>query len=94
MLRKIFKKQTALDKQIEMVIKSLSECEPGSEEYMNIIEVLDKLYKMKSQDDKGVSMDTLLIVGGNLLGIVLILGYEKAGTITSKALNLIIKGRV
>ena len=31
---------------------------------------------------------------GNLMGIFLILGYEKANVITSKALGFIIKGRV
>lgn len=50
----------------------------------------DKLNKSEWQ----VSPDTLLVVAGNLLGILLILTYEKADIITSKALNFILKGRV
>ena len=41
-----------------------------------------------------ISPDTLLIVGGNLLGILLILNFEKADIVTSKALNFVLKGRV
>lgn len=41
-----------------------------------------------------ISPDTLLIVGGNLLGILLILNFEKADIITSKALSFVLKGRV
>lgn len=44
--------------------------------------------------DWKVSPDTLLIVGANLLGIVLILYYEKLDIISTKALGFVIKGRV
>jgi len=54
------------------------------------LEEYDKLAK----NNWKVSPDTLLVVAGNLLGIVLILTYEKANIITTKALNFILKGRV
>ena len=41
-----------------------------------------------------VSPDTILIIVGNLAGILLILKYEKLDIITSKALGFVIKGRV
>jgi hypothetical protein len=41
-----------------------------------------------------VSPDTIAVVAGNLLGIILILGYEKADVITTKALGFVLKGRV
>ena len=41
-----------------------------------------------------ISPDTLLVVGGNLLGILLILNFEKADIVTSKALGFVLKGRV
>jgi hypothetical protein len=41
-----------------------------------------------------ISPDTLLVVGANLLGIVLILKQEKIDIISSKALNFVLKGRV
>jgi len=40
------------------------------------------------------SPDTLLIVGANLLGILLILNYEKLDIVSSKAVSFILKARV
>lgn len=40
-----------------------------------------------------VSQDTLAIVAGNLLGIVVIVGYERAHVLVSKALPSILKTR-
>jgi hypothetical protein len=42
---------------------------------------------------KRVSKDTLVLVAGNLLGIVVILGYEKAHVVTSRAMNFVMKLR-
>lgn len=41
-----------------------------------------------------LSPDTMLVVAGNLLGIVLILKHEKIDIVTSKALSFVLKGRV
>lgn len=38
--------------------------------------------------------DTLLVVGGNLMGILLILNFEKLDIVRSKALGFVLKGRV
>lgn len=96
MIKRLFKrKQTALDEAIAIAIRTLDEYDPTSAEYQKIIDNLEKLYKMKTQERSvGVSLDTIAIIAGNLLITGLILGYEKTGTITSKALNYVIKGRV
>ena len=41
-----------------------------------------------------VTPDTLLVVGGNLAGILLILNFEKFDLVRSKALSFVLKGRV
>ncbi len=41
-----------------------------------------------------VSPDTLLTVGGSLLGILCILNFEKGSILTSKALTFVTRGRV
>jgi len=51
-------------------------------------------YENLTKSNWKVSPDTLLVVAGNLLGIVLILTYEKANIVVSKALNFVLKGRV
>ena len=61
-------------------------------------QILDTLLKAKNDDkSRGVNkelINTLLVVFGNILGIVLILNYEKMGVVASKALGFVIKGRV
>lgn len=72
---------------------------PGnSSEYAALTDQLTKLYALKEVDTKvestrRVSADTLAIVGGNILGIVMIVGHERASVLTSKALTLLTKLR-
>jgi hypothetical protein len=56
------------------------------------MKVLCASQSLKKEDR--ISADTKLVVAGNLLGIVLILAYEHAHVITSKALNFVFKSRV
>jgi hypothetical protein len=87
-------KRTYLEREIDEVHKILSKVPPDSHEYTMIVENLDRLYKAKSESKKSyVSRDTIVIVIGNLLGIVLILGYEKANIVTSKAIQFVLRGR-
>jgi len=88
-------KRTTLEKEIDEVIKTLSELPKDSEEYTNIVANLEVLYKAKSNEKIScVSPDTVAVVVGNLMGILIILGYEKANVITTKALGFVMKGRV
>lgn len=88
-------KRTNLDRVIDSVIEKLSILDPSTEEYGVAAANLQKLHESKKIDlSRYISKDTLVIAGTNLLGIVLILGYEKADVITSKAVNFVFKGRV
>jgi hypothetical protein len=59
-----------------------------SEEYATMLNRLERLHKLKEKNTpKGINPDTLVIVGGNLLGIVIIVWFEHAHVIVSKALN-------
>ena len=81
---------------INTLLEELSGHQAESPEYAKIVDQLTKLYALKEVDhkvnsNKRVSMDTLAIVGGNILGIVLIVGHERAAVLTSKALTLLTK---
>lgn len=41
-----------------------------------------------------ITPDTLLVVTGNLMGILLILNFERLDIIRSKAMSFVLKGRV
>lgn len=89
-------KRTKLEKEIDQVLEELSYVSAGSEEYEIIVKNLAALYEVKGKEKtrNSIAPDTLAVVAGNLLGIIMILGYEKANVITSKALGFVLKGRV
>jgi hypothetical protein len=89
------KERTELEEEIHSVLCNMSTFAPDSEEYTKQAENLERLYKAKSYEkDRSVSPDTIAVIAGNLLGIALILGFEKANVITTKALGFVIRGRV
>lgn len=85
-------KRTEIEKEIDKCILALAEEAETPEQFEEIIDLLKK--RQTLNEKKTVSPDTIAIIAGNLLGIALILGYEKANVITSKALGFVIKGRV
>lgn len=62
------------------------------DEISTILSLMEKRNALREK--KGVDPNTKAVVLGNLLGILLILGYEKGNVITTKALGFIIRGRV
>ena len=92
----IFKKEkTMLEKEIEAVLLEMKDMYVGSEEYEIALNHLSTLHEINKSKEKkwNVSPDTMAIVVGNLLGIILILKHEELNVITSKAMNFVIKGR-
>jgi len=93
-------KRTDLEKEIDGLIKNLNTISTiDSEDYEETLSKIERLATLKEKLDKAkvnddkISKDTLVVVAGNLLGIGLILGYEKLNIITSKALSFVIRGR-
>lgn len=82
--------KTKLDEVIDHAVSELASYNADSEEYAKIVDRLTELYALKSNEKTDrISKDTLIMVAGNLLGIVVIVGHERAHVVTSKALNLI-----
>lgn len=92
----ILRKKSKVDKLIEESLTYLEILSPDSEEYSNVLKTIERLNELKNDNKsrRRVSPDTIALIIGNLVGIGLILGYEKAGVITSKALGFVLKGRV
>jgi hypothetical protein len=86
-----------LEEAINAALLDLQNHAPYTTEYIKALENIEKLYKLrapKPELQKPVSLDTVLTVAGNLAGIVIVLGYERAHVITSKAFGMIIKTRL
>lgn len=81
-----------LDENILAVHDALKAEEPETERYAQIREQLTALYAIRNEArSRRVSPDTLATVAANLIGIGIIVGYERTNIITSKALGFIRK---
>jgi hypothetical protein len=86
---------TPIEREIDVNLKKMQEVGVTAPEYKSLMDNLERLndMKTKSQSHSRISLDTLVIVGGNLLGIILIIAYEQKHVITSKSLNQLIRPR-
>ena len=95
-LYKVYFKRVLEGKLVDLSIFSEEDKEKHLEQIVKDQEKLDYIGKMleENQTKVVISPDTLLIVGANLVGILLILNYEKLDIMSSKAVSFILKARV
>jgi hypothetical protein len=83
-----------LDRVIANLLERLADLDPANDdEYPVLLDRLTKLTKLREYDRKPVSRDTMLLVAGNLAGILLIIGYERVNVITTRAIGFVGKFR-
>ena len=86
--------KSGLEKTIDSLMEDMKNFKGNDDSYSRMVDQLDTLYKLKEIDNpKRVSRDTLAIVTGNIVGILLIVTHEHHNVVTSKALNLLHKLR-
>lgn len=86
------KKESELDEPINRLLKDMETKSTDSEEYSKMLIRLERLMDQRRQErGDAVSMDTLALVAGNLLGILTIVAYEQKHVMVSKALGLILR---
>jgi hypothetical protein len=89
--------KTELEKAIDSILIEMSCFSANDPQYNDLLGKLERLHKLNSNEKKehrSVSPDALLAVIGNLTGIGMILGYEQAHVVTSKALGFVTKPKV
>jgi hypothetical protein len=90
MSTKVPKYQQLLEDELELTLRVLKTQVTGSDEYVKTFNYVEQLHKMiDPQHPSVISKETLLNVGANLLGIILILKHEHVNVITSKALSFV-----
>lgn len=90
-----FKKTQPTDLEIEIarlfdVLKTINKIDDPM--YDKVSDQIAKLYKLKEVDSKSaVSKDAMVGAATNLVGILMILHYEHAHVMTSKAVSFVMK---
>lgn len=85
-------RRTDLEKEVDASVEKLLKIANNKDEISNAIKVAGEWEASRGKKPR-LSPDTVALIAANLLGILLILGYEKADVITSKALGFIMRGR-
>lgn len=89
------KVESQLDRRIDQALAALTIHEVGSEEYVKTLALVERLYKLKEINaPQPVGSDTIVKVGANLLGILMIIMYESENVIRSKALSFVFKPKI
>lgn len=90
-----WKERTPLDLEHDRAVHALKSHPVGSKEYQSVLTIVDELGKQRDKDKPStVSKDTLAVIAGNLLGILMIIKHEHVNVITSRAFGLLLKPRV
>jgi len=85
---------SVLDEPIGKILTEMNTYGVDSPEYPILIEHLDRLNRMKAEERRNrITPDTLAIVLGNLLGILIIVAYEQKHVMVSKGLGFVIKAK-
>jgi hypothetical protein len=86
------KEKSDLDKAIDAVHARMNRIGPDDPEYKQQLKYLERLSKLRADSRwKRPDTNTILSVAGSVLGIAIIVGYERANVMTSKAINLVAK---
>lgn len=96
MFRRFGKEKPSIyDAPINRVLDEMSLYGPDTEEYPKLVKHLKSLTRMKAATEptRRISPDTLAVVGGNLLGILIIVMYEQRHVMVSKGMGFILRPR-
>lgn len=87
-----FRKDKTYDEPINAVLEEMKMYGPDTPEFQAALEQLERLNRMKAESQKSVvSADTAAIVLGNIVGILIIVGYERGHVVTTRAKDFVLK---
>lgn len=79
-----------MDEEIARLTAKLGTMNPLDDDYSKILELISKLTKARAEkNERAISMDTLLTIGANIAGLLLVLNYERLNVISTKALTMV-----
>lgn len=84
------RKQSVLDEPIGNILTRMNEVGMDDQKYNECVDRLDRLMEMKADERRSrIDPNTVIIVLGNLLGILVIVAYEQKHVMVSRALGFV-----
>lgn len=85
-------RKSIFDKPINRLLDELATKQPGTDDFNKLLEELQQLTSLQEKErNKRVKSDTVWIVMGNLVGILVIVAYEQKHVMASRGMNFILK---
>jgi len=86
------KKLSVVEEERDRVRVRMQDFDPGSEDYNILLDRFERLTILQQSRAAGkVSPDTVAIVAANLIGILIIVGYEHGHVIASRGLSFLLR---
>lgn len=85
------KEKNHLESEIDRIHTRMLEVDPDTEEYSALFNTFERLLKLQDESRVGnkINPNTLLVVGGNVLCVLVVVGYEHGHVLASKALQFL-----
>lgn len=81
-----------LDTETARIRELMSRADPQSPEYMTLMTHLERLTTLRTENrPERVSRDTIALIAGNLMGILIIVAYEQKHVVKSKGFEKLIR---
>lgn len=89
---KFDREPSGIEKAIDAVLSEMENLNADSDEYAQMVNQLVKLHDMKTKEGRRrPSPDSLVSAAASIIGIALIVGYERAHVVTSRAIGFVPK---
>ena len=88
----VLKPEVTIDVEIARALASMNEMPVDSKEYTIAVENLNRLIEARNSKTRfKVSGDMILSAATNILGILLVLNYERLDVVSSKAIGFVLR---
>ena len=83
------------EEEIKRLLLEMKNFKGSEQDYTEMVKNLEVLTKaLVNTKSNTLKLDTILLVAGNLAGILLVLHYENLHVVTSKAFSMLLKPKI
>jgi len=79
-----------LESEIDRIHTRMQNVDPEHEDYQTLLNAFERLLKLQDESrTSAINPNTLLVVGGNVLCVLIVVGYERGHIVASRALQFL-----